>query len=106
MRFLLQVLIVEFLNIAEGKAALEKFMVNQGYEIFPSTAAERAKGKWAEDDHIFVKKGVGLNEYILIVSSLVQQGMRFEDPKCCKYFLLCAQLLCVHLNEDCNLTFK
>jgi len=57
------VLIVEFLNIVEGKEALEHFMVSKGYAIFPTTAEERAKGKWAEDDHIFVKKGSGLNEY-------------------------------------------
>jgi hypothetical protein len=54
---------VEFLNIKEGKRALEKFMISKGYSIFPSTQAERGKGQWAEDDHIFVKRGFGLNEY-------------------------------------------
>jgi hypothetical protein len=56
------VLIVGFLNTTEGKEALEKYMTAQGYVIFPRTAVVKGKRKWAEDDHIFVKKGVGLNE--------------------------------------------
>jgi hypothetical protein len=56
------VLIVEFLNIKEGKKALEDYMASKGYAIFPSTPEEKGKGKWAEDDHIFVKKGSGYKE--------------------------------------------
>jgi hypothetical protein len=58
----LQVLVVEFLKIKEGREALEDYMVGKGYVIFPSTPQERRKGKWAEDDHIFVKKGSGYME--------------------------------------------
>jgi hypothetical protein len=58
----LQVLIVEFKFIPEGKQGLEEFMLSKGYVIYPSIPAEREFQKWAEDDHIFIKKGCGYKE--------------------------------------------
>jgi len=37
-------------------------MLSKGYVIYPSVPEERTFQKWAEDDHIFIKKGCGYKE--------------------------------------------